>query len=105
MDHIIVFEATHDLQNGIDLTNVAEEFIAQPFAFAGTFDDAGDIDQFQSRWNNVLGNDVFGDSFEPSVGNTDHAFVGLDRAKRIVFTGSRFGKRQRIEQRTFANIW
>ena len=39
MDHIGIGKAAHDLKNRIHLANVAEKFIAQPLALAGTFDD------------------------------------------------------------------
>ena len=47
-------EAADDLEDGVGLADVGEELVAQAFAFAGTFDDAGDIYQAEHRGDDLL---------------------------------------------------
>ena len=41
---IIIVEAADDMDDGVALTDVSKEFIAQTFALARTFHEAGDVD-------------------------------------------------------------
>ena len=104
VNHVIVFKTSHDLQDRIHLADMAEKFISQAFALAGSFDNARDIDQLQSGGNHLLRRDVFRDSLKPIIRHTDHAFVGLDRAKRIVRACGRLGTSQRVKKCTLAYV-
>jgi hypothetical protein len=42
---VVVLEAPQDVDDRVDLADVAEELVAEPFALAGAFDQAGDIDE------------------------------------------------------------
>ena len=86
VNHIGILKAANDLHDRVDLANVAEKFVAQPFAVAGPFDDPGDVDQLQRGRNDFLGDDVPGDPRQTFVGNIHDPFVRLNRAKRIIFT-------------------
>ena len=101
---IVINKAAHDLQNGVDFTDVAEKLIAQTFTHAGAFDDARNIHQLQNRRNDFLRRNVFRDALQARVRNADNAFVRFDSAKRIVraLCSSRTG--QSIKQSALADI-
>jgi hypothetical protein len=54
-------EAADDLQDRVDLADVAEELVAQPLALARALDDARDVHQAQRRGDDLLRLDVLGD--------------------------------------------
>ena len=54
MNDVIVVKATNDLNNGINLTNIGEELVAQAGAFGCTLDKAGDIDKFNRGGYDLL---------------------------------------------------
>ena len=60
MNDVVVFEATYDLDDGVDFPDVGEKLVAETLAFAGAGDEAGDIDKFDRGWDHHIG---FGDIF------------------------------------------
>ena len=42
--HVVVVEAAQHMDNGVSLTDIAQELVAQALATAGTLDQTGDID-------------------------------------------------------------
>ena len=61
VDDVGVLEAADDLEDRVDLADVAEELVAQPLALAGPLDDPGDVHQLQRRRDELLGDDVLAD--------------------------------------------
>ena len=101
---VFVLVAADDVQDRIDIAQVAEELISQPFALRRPADQPGDIDQLKNGRDDFLGLDVLIDGREPRIGNRDSADVRLDRAERIVLAGNpRCG--ERIKERTFSDVW
>ena len=45
VNHVGIFKAAHHLQDGVDLTNMAQELVPQPFPLTGPLDDARNINQ------------------------------------------------------------
>ena len=45
MDDVLVLEAAHHVGDGIGLTDIGQELVAQPFALGGAGDQSGDIDK------------------------------------------------------------
>src|SRR5207248_7025821 len=43
--HVRILEAAHDVHDRIGLAGVGEEFIAQPLALGGSFDESRDINE------------------------------------------------------------
>lgn len=86
------FEAAHDVDDGVDFTDVAEELVAEAFAFAGTFDEAGDVDEFDGGVDEFGGFGDAAEDFQSFIRHSDDALVGLDGAEWIVgcfrFTGA-----------------
>ena len=104
VDYVGIFETTDHLHDRINLTNVAEKLVAQPFAHTSAFDNAGNVNQFQDGRDDFLRFDVLGDSFEAVVGDADDPLVRFDRAKRIVRARCCLRTGQCVEQRAFAYI-
>ena len=103
MHHIIIDETAHDMRDGIDLTDVGKELVAEPFAGGGAFDDARDVHELDRGRQDTLGFDDGGERIEPRVGHRDDADVRLDGAERVVL--GRDGRaRERVEEGRLANI-
>ena len=50
-----VFEAAHDLHDGVDLADVAEELVAETLARARAFHEAGDVDELDRGRDDDVG--------------------------------------------------
>ena len=104
MNNILVFKAAHDLKNCVDFTDVAEELIAQPLPFTGTFDYARDVDKLQRRGKDALRLDQRSDAVQTTIRNRHDPFVGLDGAKRIIGCLCSFRAGECIKKRALANV-
>jgi len=65
----------------VGVADVAEEFVAQPFAFRSAFHQSRDVDDLDRRGDHALGIVDLGQPDQPLVGDRDDAHVGLDGAK------------------------
>ena len=45
---VVILEAAQDVDDGVDLADVAEELVAEPFALGRAFDEPGDVDEAQA---------------------------------------------------------
>jgi len=101
---IVVLEAAKDMHNRVNLANIAEELVAQPFALARAFHETGDVDERQLGRHDLGRLGDRGNLVEPFIGNCDLAHIRLDRAERIVggLRGLRFG--EGVEQRRLADV-
>ena len=92
------------VDDGVDLADVAEELVAQPFALRGAADQPGDIDERE------LGRDDLGRAgdrrqlVEPRVGYRDLPDIGLDGAEGIIGRLRRLRLGERIEEGRLADI-
>ena len=82
--HITVFETAHDVDDGVNLSDVAEELVAQPLAFAGAFHQTRDVHKGDLRGNNFLGPRQLGQRRQPTVRHPHFALIGLDGAKGVI---------------------
>ena len=103
VDHVFVFVAADDVQNRVDVPQVAQELVAQPFALRRPADQPGDIDQLKDGRDDLFGFDVAVDRRQPRIGDRHGPHVRLDRAERIVLAGNP-GRGQRVEQRALADV-
>jgi len=92
-----VFKTTDNVQDGICFPDVGQEFVAQPFAFAGPFDQSGDVDNFHGSGDDTARLDQFSQFVEAFIRYGNDADVGLNGAKRKVGR-LRFGVGQTVEQ-------
>jgi hypothetical protein len=100
-----IFEAAHDLDDGIHLADVTEELVAESFALRGAPDQAGDIDELEGGGD--LGGDLGdgGELRETWIRDADDAEVGFDGAKGIVFGWGLMGTGESVEEGGFPNVW
>ena len=101
---VVVLEAAQHVDNGIDLADVAEELVAEPFALARAFHQPGNVDELELRRHDLGRLGDSGDLVEARIGHLHAADVRLDRAERIVrrLRGLRLG--QGVEQRRLADV-
>ena len=57
VDHVVVLEAAHHVDDGVGLADVGQKLVAQAFALAGTGHQTGDIDKLDDSRNDALGRD------------------------------------------------
>ena len=104
MDHVGILEAADHLKDGVDLTDVGEELVAEALPFARPLHDPRNVDELQSGRNHLLRRDELRDPGQPLVGHAHHAFVGLDRAKGVVGALRRLRHRQGVEEGALADV-
>ena len=103
MDHIGVFEAAHDVGDGIGFADIGEEFVAQPLTLGCARNQAGDIDKLHHRRQRPLRLYQRGKLPQSRIGHLDNADVGFDSAERIVLRRNA-GLGQGVEQSGFTHI-
>ena len=67
MVDVRTLKATHDLNDRIDLADVAQELVAQAFALAGAAHDAGDVNKGNWCGQNSLGGENLCEAGEPGI--------------------------------------
>ena len=81
--HVVIFEGTQHIHNGIDFTNVGEELVAETFTLAGAFNEAANVNHLDSGMHDALCLRHLSQLEEASVGNLGHANVGVLCGKGI----------------------
>src|SRR5271155_3009320 len=104
MSDVPVLEASNDVRDRIALPDIGEKLVAEAFALRGAADKSGNVDEGESRRNDLLRAGDLRERDQARVGNGDVADVGLNRAKRIIGRLRRSRLRQRVEERRFADI-
>ena len=105
MDDVGVIKDADDMADGVAFANMGEELVTETFAFAGAFDEAGDVDEFDRGGDDFFGANGFSEFFEAMIWYFDDADIGVDCTKWIVGGVSAFGARKSVEKSGFANIW
>ena len=92
------------MHDRVDLADVREELVAEPFALACSAHQPGNVDELDLRSDLLRRAGDLADFVEPLVWNRDPADVGLDRAEGIVgrLRSGSFG--QSIEKRRFTDV-
>ena len=103
VDHVVIFEAAHDVDDGVGFADVRQELVAQALAFRRASHQAGDVDELDDGVDHAFRLDDGGQRIHARVRHFDHADVRLDGAERIVFSRDA-GFRQRIEQGGLADV-
>ena len=104
VDHVGVLEAADDLEDGVDLADVAEELVAEPFPFARPLHDPGDVHEAERRGDELLGDDVLADHRQAIVGDAHDPFVRLDGAEGVIRALGCLGAREGVEQGALAHV-
>ena len=97
MGNVLVLETPDDVDDGIDLSDMAEELVTQTFPLRGPGHKPGDVDELDGGGRHLLGVGQRGEAVEAVIRHRHHTDVRFDGAKRIV---GRFGPSvaQGIEQ-------
>ena len=103
MDDVFVGEAAHHLRNGIRLTNVREELVAETFARRCAAHDTGDVNKGDGRWEDLLRAEDLGERIETRVRQVHHANVRFNGCERIV-RGEHVVLGERVEERGLAHV-
>ena len=53
--HVVVFERTQHIHNGVHFTNVRQELVSQTFAFAGALYQTTNVDHLNRGVHDALG--------------------------------------------------
>ena len=104
MDHVGILEAAQHIGDGVDLADMGEELVAEPFALGGAAHQPGDIDEGEPRGDHLRGLGDGRQPVEPRVGDRHLADIRLDGAERIVGGLGRRALGQRVEQGGLADI-
>jgi len=91
------------MADGVGLTDVGEELVAQAFALGRAFDKAGDIGEFKRRINGLLRVEQLHQVVHALIRHLNNADVGVDGRKRIVLR-QHLGIGDRAEQSGLADI-
>ena len=104
MGDVAALETAQDMDDRVDLADIAEELVAEPLAGRGAAHQPGDIDELELRFDHLRRLRDLGEPAQARIGNRDAADIGLDRAEWIIgrLRRRRFG--QRIEQGGLADI-
>ena len=84
MGDVVIVEAAEHMQDGVTLTDVGEEFVAEAFALGRAFHKAGDIYYFNCGRYNRFRVAHLDESSQTVIGNGDDTHVGFDGAERKV---------------------
>ena len=55
MDDVLVLEAAYDVRDGVGLTDVLEELVAETLALGGALDESRDVDELHGGGHDLLG--------------------------------------------------
>ncbi|OIQ81649.1 hypothetical protein GALL_365730 [mine drainage metagenome] len=103
VDHVLVLEAAHDVDDGVGFADVGEELVAQAFALAGAGHEPGDVDELHHGRQHALRLDDGGELLQTRIGHLDHAHIGFDGAEGVVLGGDG-ALGQRVEERGLAHV-
>ena len=103
MDDVVVFKAAHDMHDGVDLSNIRKELVAEPLALGRALDKPRDVNELNRRGRVFIRVVHFGKPVKTLVRDGNHADVRLNRAKRIV-RRLRTGVRNGVKKRAFAHV-
>ena len=101
---VVILEAAQDMDDRVDLADVAEELVAEPFALGCALHQPGDVDERQLGRDDLGRSGDGGELVEARIGDRDLADVGLDRAERIVGRLRRLRLGQRVEEGRLADV-
>src|SRR5262245_50218772 len=104
MRDVAIFEAAQYMYDRVDLADVGEELVAEPFALGGAAHQPGDVHEGNAGRDDFLRLGDRRDLLQPWVRHRHLAGVRLDRAKGIVGGLRGRSARQRVEQCRFADV-
>ena len=91
------------MENGVGRADVAQKLVSETLTLAGSFDDAGDVDELHRGRHDRVRLHHGDDAVHTRIRHGYHAHVGIDGAERIV-GGLRLGGGQRVEDGGLADV-
>mmetsp|Transcript_24982 Transcript_24982/g.57743 ORF Transcript_24982/g.57743 Transcript_24982/m.57743 type:complete len:419 (-) Transcript_24982:19-1275(-) len=104
VDHVLVVEASDHVDDGVALSDVSEELVAEALSGGRALHQAGDVDELEGGGNDLHAFVDFFQDLEPRIGNFDDSDVRFDGAKRIIGGLRSLGLRQRVEKRRLSDV-
>ena len=105
MGDIGIFKTAQHMGNGIDLADIGQELIAQPFTAGRPAYQPGYIHKFQKSRQDFSRFCQPCNGIQARIRHRHTAGIRLNRAKRIIGSIRGCGFGQRIKQGGFAHIW
>ena len=84
MGDVIVIETTQHMYDRIRLPYVGKKLVAETFALAGAFYEAGDIDNFYRSGNHTLRLTHIDERVQAVIGDCDDTDIGFDCTEREI---------------------
>ncbi len=103
MDHVLVAVRAHDVHDRVGLADVGEKAVAEPLAFVGAGNQAGDVVEVDRVPHDLRSRHGLRNLNQALVEHGHDRHVGLDRRERVV-SGLDAGLRERVEQRGLARV-
>ncbi len=103
VDDVLILKTAHHMHNGVHLSDMRQELVAQPLTLRRAFDQTRYIDELNHRRCVFFGLIHLCQHIQPAVGDGDNAHVGFDSAERIVRRLRARGGNG-VEQRAFAHV-
>ena len=100
---VVVGEGPQDEDDGVGLTDVAEELVAEPLALAGAGDQAADVDELHGGRHDVAALAHRGEGVEARIGHAGHADVRVGGGEGVG-RGQRAAAGQRVVQRRLPRV-
>ena len=104
MNDIRVVEATDDMDDGVNFSDMRKELVAQALASRRAFDKSRYINKFDICGRGFFRRIHFGQNVEPLVGNADDAYIRFDRAESIVCRFGGAGVRYCVKKSAFSDV-
>ena len=104
MGDIAVFKTTQNMGDGVNLADIAEKLVTQPFALGSTAHQTGNINETQARRHTLGGTCNIGQRIKARVGHGNIANIRFNGAKRKIGGLRGGGFCQGVEQCGFADI-
>jgi hypothetical protein len=79
-----MIEASHNVHKSIDFSDMSQELVAEAFALACTFDEAGDVKEFNGGRNNFGRSDDISNFVQPFIRDLYNPYVGINGTKGII---------------------
>ncbi len=101
--HVVIGEGAQHEGDGIGLTDVGQELVAEALTRAGSFDQPADVDELHRGRHHLARRAHLGQLIETVVGHLGHAHVGVLGGEGVG-RGQRRGTGQGVVQRRLAGI-
>ena len=103
MNDIVIFKATDNVDNRINLTDMGEELVAETFALGSALYKTCDINEFNDSGGELLGLMEISQPVQPLIRHGNHTHIGVNGAESIIIRRNTCVGNS-IEQSGLANI-